>query len=350
MSRGLVLEANFIPSPFIPIKGGYTGLFYEDDVVRHDRSGPFSISVTTYGSYSGRLQIGGARYGFSGRLGVDCQARSVISRGSSNSLTLQFRLGTNVGSEQVFGYVSDGVWTANLQGDRAVFNSLTNSAPFAGTYNLILPGHSEDESLPAGDGYGSLRISTAGRVTFSGILADNSRISQSVSVSKNGHWPLYVSLYAGKGSALSWLAFENRTNDDINGLLSWIKPADVAAVYYPHGFTNMLSAVGSVYVSPVGDTNSTVSFTNASLMFCGGQLATGFTNAITLGLKDKVTNLGVNKLSMTFSRSSGRFSGRVTEPLTGLSQVFYGAVLQKANVGCGYLRGTNQTSQVLLAP
>jgi hypothetical protein len=350
MSRGLVIEAHFIPSPFIPIKGSYTGLFYEDDAVRQDRSGLFSVSVTTYGTYSGRFQIGAARYSFSGRLGVDCQSGNVMARAGSNSLTLQFRLGTNVGADQVSGYVSDGVWTANLQGDRAVFNSLTNMAPYAGTYNLILPGRDADETLPAGAGYGNLRISTAGRVTFSGMLADNSRISQSVSVSRNGHWPLYASLYAGKGSVLSWLAFENRTNDDINGLLSWIKPADVAAVYYPHGFTNLLSAVGSVYVPPVGDTNSTVSFTNGSLIFCGGELATGFTNAITLGLKDRVTNLGTNKLSMTFSRSSGRFSGRVTEPLTGLSQVFYGAVLQKANVGCGYLRGTNQTGRVLLAP
>ncbi len=71
------------------------------------------------------------------------------------------------------------------------------------------------------------------------MLADNSRISQTVSLSKNGHWPLYASLYAGKGSVLSWLAFENRTNDDINGLLSWIKLADVTAVYYPHSFTNL---------------------------------------------------------------------------------------------------------------
>jgi hypothetical protein len=171
-----------------------------------------------------------------------------------------------------------------------------------------------------------------------------------VAISKNGQWLLYLPLYKGKGSALSWLTFASRTNDDIHGLLSWIKPADATALYYPGGFTNELNAVGSVYVPPVGDTNSAVSFTNGCLGFYGGELATSFTNTVTLGLRDKVTNLSTNKLSMTFSRSNGRFSGRVTEPLTGLSRVFKGAVLQKANVGCGYLLATNQSSRVVLAP
>ena len=349
MSHGLAFEANFIPSPFIPIAGNYSGLFYEEDAVRHGRSGLFSISVTKHGTYSGRLQIGGERRGFSGRLDVDCRATSVIPRRGSNSLTLQFHLGTGNHADQLFGYISDGVWTASLQGDRAGFNVLTKPAPYAGTYNLILPGHDDNESLPAGDGYGSLRINTAGRVTLSGMLADNTRISQVGSVSKNGHWPLYASLYAGKGSILSWLAFEDRPNDDINGLLNWFKPTDVGARYYPRGFTSMLSVIGFVYVSPVGNTNSWLGFTNGCLRFYGGELATSFTNAFTFGLKDKVDNLSTNKLTMTFSRSSGRFGGRVTEPATGLSRAFKGVVLQKANVGCGFLLGTNQTSHLYLA-
>ncbi len=350
MKPGLTLEAKFIPSPFIPVAGSYTGLFYESNTIQQTSSGMFSIAATRYGTYSGRIQIGNGRYSFSGRLNLDCQATNLILRTGSTPLALAFRLGSGDDADQVFGQLSDGVWTAALLGDRAVFNALTNLAPYAGIYNLVLPGKPGDESFPAGDSYGSLRISTAGKVSFSGMLADNSRMSQSVSISKDGHWPVYIPLYAGQGSLLSWFKVENRTNDDINGLLSWIRPADVAAKYYPRGFTNVLNAVGSAYVAPLGDTNSTVSFTNGLVSFCGGDLVTSFTNAVTLGLKDRVTNLGSNTLSLTFSRASGKFSGRVKEPLTGVSWYFRGAVLQKGNIGCGHLLTSNQTSQVTFTP
>ena len=68
-------------------------------------------------------------------------------------------------------------------------------------------------------------VDKAGRLRLSGELADGTKISQSVPVSPNGEWPLYVSLYGGKGSILSWITFADRTTDQLTGLLNWTKPA-----------------------------------------------------------------------------------------------------------------------------
>jgi hypothetical protein len=62
-------------------------------------------------------------------------------------------------------------------------------------------------------------VNGAGQVTFSGSLADGGVLSQSVSVSRDGRWPLYASLYTGKGSVWGWLAFDaNQPTAGVGGL------------------------------------------------------------------------------------------------------------------------------------
>src|ERR1017187_2759529 len=57
MTSNRVLQANFIPNPFIPVSGAYNGLFNEGDGARQYSAGFFSATITTRGTYSGRLQI-----------------------------------------------------------------------------------------------------------------------------------------------------------------------------------------------------------------------------------------------------------------------------------------------------
>jgi len=146
----------------------------------------------------------------------------------------------------------------------------------------------------------------------------------------------------------SWLAFTNRSNDDVYGDLSWIKLSNPASRRYPNGLTNDCTAVGSAYVAPVG--TNILNLVSARLEFSGGNLGTGFTNYVNVGLKNKFSNTRSNALCMSFSPSSGVFAGRVTDPVSGHSSSFSGVVLPKMNLGCGFLLGTNQSSQVLLAP
>jgi hypothetical protein len=199
-----------------------------------------------------------------------------------------------------------------------------------------------------GHGYGSVRVTAGGSAIFAGTLADGTKISQSVPVSEQGAWPLFASPYSGNGIFISWMNFENRVGDDIHGLVDWIKPPNSRATYYPGGFSVESKGVGSVYVAPTNSATHVLALDQTTLAFSGGALSADFTNSIALGLSSAVTDLSPNALSMTFTLSTGVFSGKVTDPSSGTSLPFSGAVFQKLNDGAGLLLGGNQSSDVIV--
>src|SRR5207249_6379376 len=215
LTSNLLLIANFAASPFIRVSGTYSGLFYEEDQVRQYSAGFFAVSVSTRGTYSGRLQLGAHRYPFSGRLDLLGQATNVILRRNDNALRLELRTGRGDQADQIFGRVSDGIWVSSLSGDRAVFNAKTNPAPYRGSYTLRVPGQDGDPSLPMGDGFGTVRVNSSGLIRLGGTLSDGTKVSQGAPLSRQGLWPLYATLYSGRGSLMSWLAFTNQANSDL---------------------------------------------------------------------------------------------------------------------------------------
>jgi len=349
LTTNLVLVANFVPNPFIPVKGLYSGLFYETQGVQQASSGRFALLVTSAGGYSGWLQMGLTRYGLSGRFDLAGQASNVIARANSSSLMVRLNLGLEAGNaDQIKGEVQIGSWMAGLWGDRQVYDAVSKVAPWKGHYTMVLPGKLGDEQVPAGSGYATVTVNGSGVGTIAGRLADGTPFTQSANVSKAGQWPFYVPLYVGSGSVLSWLTFADRANDDLNGALSWYKPANAQAQYYPAGFSYECQAVGSVYQAPAQPSYEVLSLTNADLTFAGGGLTTDWTNTVTVGVNSRVTNLSSNTLSASFGLTSGLFSGTVKDPVTQKVQPFYGAVLQKQNAAYGFLMGTNRTSWVSL--
>ena len=140
----------------------------------------------------------------------------------------------------------------------------------------------------------------------------------------------------------------NRPNDDLSGALSWIKKAQFPAKYYPDGFTNDLTAAGSIYHRPTNTATPVLQLSTASVSFAGGNLPSDFSNQITIAPNNKVTNTSTNKLTLGFAPATGLFTGSVTPPSLIRAYSFRGAVLQKVNAGYGYLIGTNQTSSVLI--
>jgi hypothetical protein len=325
----------------------YSGLFYQDDAVRLTSAGSFTLAVTPRGSYSGRLQIGTASYSLSGLL--DSQrtgATNVISRRGSPTLVLDFHFcGADGQANQITGHLTDGTWASTLCGYPAVCGRGA-TVPFAGNYTLIIPGYDANPSLPAGDGFGTLKVTSSGQVSFVGTLADGTKVSQSATVSGNDHWPLCLSLYSGRGSLMSWLAFASKTNSDLAGRLIWLKQADATSEYYPGGFSCECDAFGSIYLS----TDPVLNLPAARLTFCGGGLASGITNSITVGPHNKVVTPGT-QLRLSFSASSGTFSGTLLDPASGKPLPFSGAVFQKLNAAYGTLFGAgNQTSEVSLTP
>jgi uncharacterized repeat protein (TIGR02543 family) len=346
---GLVLEANFVLSPFPALAGNYSGLFCETNAVRANRAGFVSVAVTSRGTYSGRLQLGRARMSFSGQLGLDARTTRTLPRNGAPPLTVQLEFGADGDNERLSGRVAaDGEWTAELFGDRAVFGVPGNPCPFAGNYTLAISSRSGDARLPAGVGCGTVRVTRAGRLSFSGALGDGTRVSCSTDVSRAGRWPFFAGLYGGQGVALGWIAFQGAEPSDLRGVIAWCKPPDPSAVSYRAGFADWFEAWGSVYVAPVTGSDSVLPFANGQVVFNGPCLRAPFTNQIALGLNDKVSNLSSNRLTLSFSRSSGAFGGKVTEPATGLWRAFRGVVLRDAGVGLGFLECDGETARVEL--
>jgi hypothetical protein len=347
MASNLVLEVTFTNNPYLAMKGSYSGLFHEAADVRQGSSGSFIVTPTDRGAYSGKLKLGSKSHSVTGKLDLGRRGTNSIVRSGASTLTVEFDFGGG-GTNQVVGRVTDGVWEAPLLGDRAIFNSKTNPAPQAGGYTIIIPGQADGNVGPEGDGFGTLKIDGNGRTALAGTLADGTKIALKVPLSMHGQCPVYVPLYSGYGSVLSWLTVTNRSSDDLTGLLSWIKPAQFKAKQYPGGFTNETMAVGSAYVRPVPASNPVIAVSDPFLEFTGGNLTGSFFNTIALGANSKVMNLGTNKLSLTISTANGLFKGSVTDPSSGKSSAFSGALLQKQNAGFGFLLGTNRSARVVL--
>ena len=343
MSSNLVLQANFVATPYTAASATYNGLFNESDEVRLNSAGAFSVYVGTTGDYSGWVQLGFARHPFSGRLDLNLRATNVITRSSGTPLKVELSIGQGAQAGQASGRVTDGTWSSPLSGGRA-----TGVSPYAGDYTVVIPGLVGDAQIPAGDGYATLHVGTDGMGTMSGTLADGSQFMQSAYVTDDGDWPIYVSLYAAKGLVASWVSFANLASSDLSGNLVWIKQAGASATSYPAGFVSETKAVGSIYTAPTAQ-GKAVNLSGAVVSFSGGQLAANFNNVVSVNAGSQVVNLSPNAMSFNFATGLGTFSGTVQNPASGATHNFSGVVLQKQNTGYGMTTGATASSRVVLA-
>jgi hypothetical protein len=339
MGSNLQVIANFVTNPFVACKGSFNGLFYETNEVRLGSSGAFTLALTDKGTYTASLRIGSKKSKASGKFDLEGKATNVIARTGTNSLTVTWAVSLD-GSEQITGTVSDGNWMAELAGDRACF-SKTNLTSFAGKYTFVVLGSPGSTLAPEGDSYGTASVASNGLVKVKGYLADKTSLAAKAPVARSGQWPLYASLYGGKGALLGWTAFTNQAGTDLEGVLSWNKPALPTSRYYPGGFSSVAALLGSRYAAPVGPTNLVLNLSNSIVLLSGGNLTPSFTNDVILGLSSKVTNASTHNLKVSFTLSSGLFSGSFTPTNGSAVTSFKGAVLQKANYGAGHYLGTN---------
>ena len=344
MYPDFVLQGNFALSPFIAVAGSYNGLFSEFENNRVESSGFLSLKLTDLGAFSSKMILGGQRISFSGKFALDGLATIIVARTGASTLTVLLTLDLTGGTDQITGTIGDGTWTASVLAHRAVFNKTDNLAPQAGRYTLIVPGDDQDAAnQPGGDSFGTVTVDAGGNVKFSGVLADGTKVSQKVPLSKNGWWPLFVPLYSGSGSILSWVIFVESSEASFTGVFNWIKPAQPNGKLYADGFTVQREFSGSSYRPPTNSLDRVLLFSEGGVAFSAGSLAEGFENEVILGDNNKVSNLGINRLTLSITLSSGLFSGRVTPPGATRSVSFRGALHQKQNYGSGFFLGTDQS-------
>jgi hypothetical protein len=340
------IDPNSLSTDLFPrAKGTYNGLF-ATGTPAIDSAGFCTLTLTSKGAYTGSIQLAGKRYSFKGTFNLT-DSDTTIPRAGNNPLTAHFTLDPSGNSDHLTGTITDGNWTASLDARRPVFNA-QNPALFAGNYTVVIPGISGSQTAPQGYGYGTLKIDAAGKGKFSGSLADGTPVTQSVTISQDGDWPLFGSLYHGKGLLWAPMTIDtSRASDDIHGSLSWIK-AQRSAKFYPDGFDVEVTGIGSLYQKPAVGTR-TIDLSDATVSFDGGNLTTSFANSITIDTNNKVMNQSGNKLTMTFTTATGLFKGTATSP-DGQNVSYRGATFQKVNRAYGYFLGTDQSGSVVVGP
>jgi len=386
METGRTVYAQFDTNQFPFVKGTYNGLFVSTNNLDQQSSGYFTLTVSDSGIYSAKLIMNGYTIPLSDRFttrgassiflfnppGLPGQTRINMNielltpdnqiRGSvsnfyayliptmmvTNYVVTNLTSTNFVTTNVIVGVPATNNWSAELIADRVVFNAKLNPASQAGKYTMILPTDTNSATGPAGDGYGTVSVTTAGAITFAGMLSDGTKVSQKTFLSEDGHWPFYIPLYKTNGSVVSWITFSNEASTDFSGLFNWFKQTNVAK-YYAAGFTNEATIAGSRYLAP-NATNQMLYLTNGTVGFTNGNLAADFTNNVVLDPKGKVTSQDANKFKLSISSGNGLMSGSVTPPTGGKAVAFKGVILQKQTNASGYFLGTNASGRVYLGP
>ncbi len=223
MQSNLVLVANFVPNPFLPVKGSYAGLVYDTNGVLPATSGQFSLQLANAGGYSARFNLGTRSYSISGQFDLSGRASATIRRLPLSPLAVNLSVDLAKGTGQVSGSVSDGTWTADAFGDLGVFNSRLNPAPQAGTRPFALRQVLPDGTVPAASGTptNTARISAGGGVTLSGMLADRRRFNLNSTLARGGEAPCYLSLSNGREVMIGWLNFPQTPTNAVLGTIFW---------------------------------------------------------------------------------------------------------------------------------
>jgi hypothetical protein len=285
--------------------------------------------------------VGRSKISIKGLLSMNGKATNVVSRAGLSPLRIEVALDVDDTPGRITGRVTDGSWTAQLLGDRRCYNSKTNPAPFDGGYTLVVPS-AGDANGPQGHGYGTAKVDGNGQATFIGMLADGTKAAQKVPLSREGHWPFYLGLYKGSGSALGWLML---TNSELSGLVSWIKPAMVCK-YYSSGLTNEANIMGAKYVAPTPSAQQGGGVQRTDVTCSGANLGGPITTELMLLPNGKVMSQADDSFKFGLSPTTGLFKGSVIDPATGKPYLFSGVMLQKWNVGAGLVLGTNQVGLI----
>lgn len=329
--------------------GTYSGLFYEAEGYWQQSSGLITITTTSTGKHSGKMQIGPQKYSFSGQFDTNGVASVGINRGGRNPLLIEMQLDSQ-DPDLITGTIQDGIWTADMYADRMVYDGKTSICPDAGLYTAIIPGDFNSTTQPAGDCFATIKVDNKGKLKAAVTLADGTKFTQSSTVSKGGLWPLYANLYQGGGTIYSWLLLNKSQDEQLSGDVIWIKPAIAGAKYYPDGFAILLSAYGSRYQKPAKG-QKILDLTEAAVEFIGGNLSESFTNHVSLDSNNHVVNFSQNKLSMSFNLGNGSFTGKVQDPnALNIMLPFRGVVLQNYGVAAGFFSDWTRTGEIWMEP
>ncbi len=335
-----------VQDAFFVSHGTYYGVAVPTNAPSQTGSGPIKLKLSTGGTFTSTLMLGGVATTFKGRFdGAGNYSTNSLSRPKLSPLQLSLQLDLFNGADAITGMVSDGSVTS------AVFAAVsasdrTNHCPVEGQYTFVLaPANTNDTTVPQGYGYGLLTVRRNGSASMQGMLGDGTMIRGNLPVSLDDTWPLYNPLYKKNlGSCIGLVLLATNTGFDTG--VDWIKPAQATDHLYPTGFVTSVTLTGATFVSgfvPIGSNTVTLG---------GGNLVSNLVKTVSIDSNAVVTVLdpGSDRLTLAFFPSSGFFNGSFVDPAAGKMRQFAGQLVDTNHFGAGTFLGTTQSGFVVLQP
>ncbi len=385
------LTAKFIPSPFgTEITGNYTGLI-QAPFFNTETSGLLTATVDVSGAFTAMMRFSGVQYTFIGEFtaqpGSTATFDGLVPRGNLTPLTVSLSIDTNdTGTRSITGTVNNGAVNSIVVANRAIY-SKQNPAPsdLIHDYTFYMPpasplGNSTKD--PHGIGYGTVRINKKGGVTWSGTLPDGSVVTQTTTISKDGKWPLFLSLYNNHGVVLGEVTHSVLAASDFTASVDWFRPTKPRNPLFTAGFKiEDADVIGAIYVAPTSGTRVLTEFDIApankgNALINEGNLISTINKEFELTTDNRVlvtppaspVNLTVKINPVTIAPSQfgfgvpgvkgGTFTGSFFHPIGLVNTPIAGIIFQKAGYQqlIGSFLGTSapdvprQTGRVILTP
>lgn len=341
------------------LTGIFSGAIDPSSITGGNLGGWLIVTTTAGGSFTGTLQLGALKYpikgAFDSQTGV-APGILITRKSPLPNLTLNLGLvmsGSNRG--QVAGTLVEGVIPpVPVQINREVWSTTNLAGLYGGTvsarYNIAMDvevAHQASNTYPQGFGYAALTVMKNGTTTLAGVMQDGATITLSKVLWPDGTLPVFIPLYSNlgvlNGSLLIDVGADYATTDNsIAGSMFWKRPAStkVGDRFYPGGFETNVDAGGGAYTPPatgyrVLNLGNGAAHTTEYLRLDDGSLLPGLQTAITIATANKVTAFTPNDhtYSLTFTPTTGVFTGKFTMPSPTRSTSFNGLIVPDMLLG-----------------
>ncbi len=258
--------------------GSFVGNVTPSPILNQDRGGRIELIITDSSAYSATLQMGPDTLKAAGSVVFGVVNNSVVYNsalsfprtGGRTPLLLGFTVDASTGDFS--GLIIDGTNSATVSGYRLIWDATRRPGPSGqgiifntGAINLsyrcnvaldLDAAHVGQANIPQGTGYMALTVSSAGRATIAGRLADNTPVTASTQISSSRQMLFFQMLNLNTASFSSLM-----TTDVVSGIgqpvkvlgsARWIKGSQPAAErsYQPGFPATTLNALGTAYFAP----------------------------------------------------------------------------------------------------
>ncbi|MEI6715485.1 MAG: HYR domain-containing protein [Verrucomicrobiota bacterium] len=319
-------------------------------ILEHDNSGAvtelgrparLTVTVTSAGTFSGKLEYMGLSYPVSGIFAPQLTYQSAIIRRGRNNLAFELRLQPLDG--KLLGAVSEVGTSYRCEAAMVAqpVYAAKHVAPESGRFTVVFNPASTLGDGPSASGYAVAVVMPTGSVTLVGRLADGSLTTCSSLIQSNGSIAYYVPLYSTVFPTVGYMAgtigyLPSSLDHSVTGKVEWNKPKQSLKGLWAAGFVQTLELDGSVYMVPQNGNVMKVSASDV-LKFSTTQLGAE-TVPVSMNLKNTfvVTQPGTSGLRLSVNSPTGLISGTLLKPGSKTLRPFYGVVLQDRHEATGF--------------